>query len=578
VSDAPHQHEQLSVLANEFWELTMRSSPTEATLLGDHRYDDQIEDLSAEGEAALRSAHAELRTRLQAIDTRPLGLVDQVTAALLMTSLDDRILVADLGLAELASDQMDGPHMTYLVCAPQLAAAEPEHADMLVGRLGRLGGALDDALDRFRDGLARGRTPAQLCVARSINSIDGYLASPITTDPFVNLEGPADWSGDAAWRDALTEVVRSSVRPAYQRFRDALESELLPRGRPDDKAGLCWIDDGEELYTALLRLHTSIDITADEIHQIGVEHVEIALPAEYRMLGARAFGTDDINEIFDRIRDDPDLKFPSADAIVERAEATVARGTAAMDGWFGRLPKAPCRVEPVPEFMEKDLPGAYYFPPAEDGSRPGTYFINRRNATEQSRVEAESVAFHEAIPGHHLQLAIASELVGLPAFRRHLTGSTSYIEGWGLYAERLADEMGLYSDDVDRLGMLAADSWRAGRLVVDTGLHAKGWSRERARDYLGTNAPVGVDELEAEIDRYVAIPGQAVSYKVGQRAITELRADAESTLGRRFDIRGFHDAVLGSGGVTLPVLRQIVHAWVEQVRDDAVVDSPPNAR
>jgi uncharacterized protein (DUF885 family) len=578
VSDVPHQHQQLAALADEFWELTMRSNPTDATLLGDHRYDDQIEDLSAEGEAAQRSAHVELRDRLQAIDTSALGLVDQVTAALLMTSLDDRILVADLGIAELASDQMDGPHMTFLVCAPQLAAAEPEHANMLVGRLGRLGGALDDALDRFRDGLARGRTPAQLCVARSINSIDGYLASPVSTDPFINMEGPTGWSGEAAWRDALTEVVRSSVRPAYLRFRDALEFELLPRGRPDDKAGLCWIDDGEELYTALVRLHTSIDITADEIHAIGVEHVEVALPAEYGTLGARAFGTDDIAEIFDRIRHDPDLKFPSADAIVERAEATVARGVAAMDSWFGRLPMAPCRVEPVPEFMEKDLPGAYYFPPAEDGSRPGTYFINRRNATEQSRVEAESVAFHEAIPGHHLQLAIASELVGLPAFRRHLTGSTSYIEGWGLYAERLADEMGLYSGDVDRLGMLAADSWRAGRLVVDTGLHAKGWSRERARDYLGTNAPVGVDELEAEVDRYVAIPGQAVSYKIGQREIVALRADAESRLGSRFDIRGFHDAVLGSGGVTLPVLRQIVHAWVEQVRHDAGGDSPPNAR
>jgi uncharacterized protein (DUF885 family) len=460
--------------------------------------------------------------------------------------------------------------MSFLLSASQLAAPLPEHADMLVGRLGRIGGALDDALDRFRDGVARGRTPARLCVARSISSIDGYLASPLDSDPFANIQGPSDWSGEAAWREALTGAVRTSLRPAYQRFRDALEAELLPVARPDDKAGLCWIDDGEELYTALLKLHTSIDVTADELHEIGVEHVERSLPHEYRVVGLAAFGSDDLAEIFDRIRNDPDLKFASADAIVERAEATVARASEAMGDWFGRLPQAPCRVEPVPEFMEKDLPSAYYFPPAEDGSRPGTYFINRRNATEQSRVEAEGVAFHEAIPGHHLQLAIASELVGLPDFRRHGVGSTAYVEGWGLYAERLADEMGLYTDEIDRLGMLAADSWRAGRLVVDTGLHAKGWSRERARDYLGEHAPVGVDELEAEIDRYVAIPGQAVAYKTGQREIMECRARAERELGARFDIAGFHDTVIGSGGLTLPVLRQLVDSWIDDVRSDAV--------
>lgn len=568
--DAPSPHDALAELSDELWELTMRSNPTYATLLGDHRFDDQIEDLSAEGEAAQRAAHADLRRRLDEIDASALGPVDQVTAALLGSTLDERILMADLGLAELASDQMDGPHMSYLLSAPQLAAPAPEHADMLVRRVGRIGEALDAALDRFRDGLARGRTPARLCVARSISSIDGYLASSLDTDPFVNLQGPTDWSGEAAWREALSEAVRASLRPAYQRFRDVLEAELLPVARPDDKAGLCWIDDGEELYTALLKLHTSIDISADELHEIGVEHVERALPHEYRVVGRSAFGTEDIAEIFERIRHDPSLKFASADAIVERAESTVARATAAMGDWFGRLPQAPCRVEPVPEFMEKDLPGAYYFPPAEDGSRPGTYFINRRNATDQSRVEAESVAFHEAIPGHHLQLAIASELVGLPAFRRHGTGSTAYVEGWGLYAERLADEMGLYTDDVDRLGMLAADSWRAGRLVVDTGLHAKGWSRERARDYLGDNAPVGTDELEAEIDRYVAIPGQAVAYKTGQREIMECRARAERELGSRFDIAGFHDAVIGSGGVTLPVLRQLVDTWIDDVRSDVI--------
>ncbi|MBK5222635.1 MAG: DUF885 domain-containing protein [Acidimicrobiia bacterium] len=266
------------------------------------------------------------------------------------------------------------------------------------------------------------------------------------------------------------------------------------------------------------------------------------------------------------MREDPGLRFGSADEIVSLAEATLERATAAMAGWFGRLPQAPCRVEPVPQFLAADAPGAYYFPPTADGSRPGTYFVNRRNPTDQSRVEAESIAFHEAIPGHHLQLALANELDGLPTFRRLDSGSTAYVEGWALYAERLADEMGLYSDDIARLGMLAGDSWRAGRLVVDTGIHALGWSRQRARDYLFERSPVGVDELEAEIDRYVAIPGQAVAYKTGQREIASLRAGAAAELGSRFDIAGFHDTVLGSGGVTLPVLGELVAGWVADAR------------
>lgn len=561
-------HDELRALADELWDLTLRSSPTSATLLGDHRFDGEIEDFTAEADAERRASHVDLRRRLDALDTSTLGPIDNVTAALLRSTLDDQILQADLATIELASDQMDGPHMTFLVSAPELTAATPEHADLLVGRFSQMGTALDGALDRFRAGAARGRTPARLCVARSIDSIDGYLRSSLDDDPFVNLRGPDGWAGDAEWRERLRTVVRDAVRPAYQRFRDVLSDELLPVARPDDRAGLCWIEGGEELYAALIRLHTSIDVTADELHEVGVEHVEHLLPVEYAHVGRAAFGTDDLGTVFDRIRHDPELKFASAEAIVELATGTVARATAAMGAWFGRLPRAACRVEPVPAFMEMDLPGAYYFPPAEDGSRPGTYFVNRRNATDQSRVEAESVAFHEAVPGHHLQLAIASELTDLPAFRRHGHGSTAYVEGWGLYAERLADEMGLYSDDVARLGMLTADSWRAGRLVVDTGLHAKGWSRERARDYLATHAPVGVDELEAEIDRYVAIPGQAVAYKTGQLEILRLRSDAQQALGSRFDIRGFHDAVLGAGGVTLPVLRELVQAWVDEVAGD----------
>ena len=207
---------------------------------------------------------------------------------------------------------------------------------------------------------------------------------------------------------------------------------------------------------------------------------------------------------------------------------------------------------------------AYNFPPDNDGSRPGTYFVNTADPAHKSRFETASVAYHEAIPGHHLQLAIATELDGVPTFQRLALGNTAYVEGWGLYAERLAEEMGLYADDLERIGMLAADSWRSCRLVVDTGLHALGWGRQQAIDFMTANAPVSVGEIEVEVDRYIGMPGQALAYKIGQREIFRLRAEARQRLADRFDIRSFHDAVLGSSSVSLPVLRLLVDQWVDE--------------
>ncbi|MDQ6724687.1 MAG: DUF885 domain-containing protein, partial [Actinomycetota bacterium] len=225
-----------------------------------------------------------------------------------------------------------------------------------------------------------------------------------------------------------------------------------------------------------------------------------------------------------------------------------------------------CAIEEVPAFLAADSPSAYYFPPAGDGSRGGTYYVNTHNPGDKARYETASIAFHEAIPGHHLQLAIAAELTGLPRFRRFSLANTAYVEGWGLYAERLADEMGLYRDEMDRIGMLAADSIRACRLVVDTGIHALGWTRAQAIDFMAANTPVSVEEVTVEIDRYIGMPGQALAYKIGQREIFRVREAARAGLGDRFDIKGFHDAALGSGAVRLPTLARVVDAWVASQR------------
>jgi uncharacterized protein (DUF885 family) len=550
---------EILALGDEYWDGWLQAHPRAATLLGDRRFDDRIEDLSAEADNELRRASEALLARVDAVDASGLDGAGRVTQALLHSELARDIDGLSSRLTELASDQMDGVHAQLLTEISQISAPTPEAAGALVERHRQIATLLDQAVDRFRDALAAGRTPARLVIERSLNQLDGYLASSLDDDPFVVLDGPGDWAGEPAWRSELAEVARDVIRPAFARYRAYLAGELLPAGRIDERCGLSWLgDDGEELYEVLLRHHTTVDdLTAAELHEIGRNEID-RLADEYAEVGARLLGTTDLAEIFDRLRSDPSFRYADGEQIMADARWCLDTARAAIGGWFGRLPVAPCAIETVPEVLAADAPAAYYFPPPADGSRPGNYYVNVHRPTERSRFETASVAFHEGIPGHHLQLAIATELDHVPRFQRFSWGNTAFVEGWALYAERLADEMGLYRDDLDRIGMLANDSWRSARLVVDTGLHVLGWSRQQAIDFMVTHVPVGRAEIDVEVDRYVAIPGQALGYKVGQLEIQRLRVRTERRQGRAFDIRAFHDTVLGSGSVSLSVLRQLV--------------------
>ena len=549
----------ISGLAGEYWEAQLVASPLYATYMGDHRYDDRVDDLSAETEQARRATWTDLRERAAALDGA-LDETDAVTRDLMLHELDDALRGIDLRLAEMSWDQMEGVHADLLIGAGQLNAPEPEHAAMALVRARHFGDMLDQAAERWRQGLAAGRTPARINVVRSLNQVEGYLASPLADDPFVNLTGPEDWAGLDAWRAELAEIVSRDVRPAFARYRDALRDELLPVARSDDEPGIGHLPGGDELYPALIRTHTGLPLTADELHQVGLDEVA-ALAGEYQEIGGRLWGTTDLAGIFSRMRDDESLRYRDADEILAHNRACLDAAAAAMGEWFGIVPEAPCVLTPVPAYLESDVAAAYYTPPAPDGSRPGEYHVNLRDPTVRGRAETASICFHEAIPGHHLQLAIATERASLPAFRRLSWGHNAFVEGWALYSERLADEMGLYETDLDRLGMLASDSWRACRLVVDTGLHALGWTRQQAIDFMVANAPVDAEEIAVEVDRYIGWPGQAVSYKVGQREILRLRDEARGALGSGFAIVDFHDVVLGAATVSLPVLRARVAAW-----------------
>jgi uncharacterized protein (DUF885 family) len=304
------------------------------------------------------------------------------------------------------------------------------------------------------------------------------------------------------------------------------------------------------------RAHTSLDTPPGEIHAIGLAEIE-RIDAEFVELGGRLLRTDGLSDTLRALRTDPALHFSTGEEIVAVAEASLARANEAAPAWFGRLPKAPCEVVPIPAHEEKHSTIAYYREPAADGSRPGQYYVNTYAPETRPRYEAETLAFHESVPGHHLQIAIAQELDGLPAFRR-FGGTTAFIEGWGLYTERLSEEMGLLSGETDRFGVLSFDAWRASRLVVDTGIHALGWTRQEAIDFMAAHTALGENNIANEVDRYIAWPGQALAYKLGQLELLRLRAEARDRLGERFDIRAFHDAVLEGGALPLPVLREAV--------------------
>jgi uncharacterized protein (DUF885 family) len=391
----------------------------------------------------------------------------------------------------------------------------------------------------------------------AVAQIDQFLAaspSPLAITP------PAGWDGAEAWRADLESVLHRDVRPAFEAHRAALLSDALPTARPETRVGLVHLPGGAERYRSLVRVHTTTDRTPEDLHATGLAMVA-RVHEEFAALGPELFGTSDVPEIFDRLQSDPALRWGSAQQILDAAEKAVRRAEAVSVDWFGRVPDAVCTLEAIPELEAEGSAPAYYMPPALDGSRPGTYFTNVNKPTERTSFDLESVAFHEAVPGHHFQISLALELPGLPPLRR-VAMFTAYAEGWGLYSERLADEMGLYSSQLQRLGMLSADVWRASRLVVDTGMHAFGWTRQQAVDYMLANTPVAPIDVDAEVDRYIAYPGQALSYMTGRLEIERLRSAAAAELGDAFDLQGFHDAVLGSGGLPLSVLGAVVDAWV----------------
>lgn len=547
----------LSSIVREAWELGLDEDPVRATALGDHRRDARWPDPSAAAVAADSHRRQELLDRLAAL---PLDAGrDRETAALLANSLRGAVerVVCRSETWVVGVRFHPGNALSDLATAHPMA--EGQGAVDLGARLRSFPAYVDGVIAGWRRGLAEGRVASRTGIERAASQLDGIVASDVATwELGVAIRGAPELS--EATRTALLAELDGPVREALGRAASTMRDEMLPAGRVGREEGVGAIPDGPACYAAQVRAHTTLDMAPPEIHALGLSELR-TIHAEMRQLGLRVFGTDDLASILQRLRSDPALRFTDEADVEQEAVRAVAAAEVALRPYFHTWPATPVRVERVPAHDAPWSTIAWYRQPIPGPDASGAYVVNTSAPETRARYEAAALAFHEAVPGHHTQIAWGQELGAMPAFRRH-DYVTAFAEGWALYAERLAAEAGLMRDDYDRLGVASFDAWRASRLVVDTGLHSMSWTREEAVAFMLANTALAETNVVNEVDRYISWPGQALGYKVGQVELRKLRAEAEATLGERFDIRDFHDVVLGGGAVTLPVLRERVSTWV----------------
>lgn len=545
-------------LADRFWESILELNPTTATFYGDSRYADRLEDPSPAGRAATRELMARTAAEAAAIPVEGLTTEDRITRDMLQVIGELSVEEDDQGLHQLrVVDQMGGPQQLL----PQLTAFQPvdtpEHLEAFIARLHAYPAFMAANADILREALGSGLTAPSIVTERTIAQIERLLAIPIDEAIIPSsVQGASD-----ADRERIRAIVRDVVYPADAAFLDVLRGEYRHASR--EEPGIWSAPNGEQIYRTAIRSWTTLEMDPREIHEIGLAELE-SIEAERREI-ARAAGFGDDTAAYRRSLDEAPANTPgSKDELVARAREDIERAMAVAPRFFGRLPVAGCQVRAVEEYKEKDAPFAYYYPPSGTGTRDGIYYANGYDLPSRKYTKLASTTYHEAAPGHHFQITLEMEHPSLNTFRRlgaRMVGG-AYVEGWGLYSERLADEMGLYRSEGERFGMLDGQAWRAARLVVDTGLHALRWERQRSIDFLRDDAGLSETDAVIETDRYICWPGQALTYKLGQRQIEALRREISARDGSRFDLREFHDQVLGHGSLPLATLARELPTWV----------------
>lgn len=551
------QTTSVNELADRFWDGLLELSPTTATFYGDERFDDRLEDPGPEGRAAARELHARTLREANAVPDAGLSVEERITRDMIRVTCELALESDDLRMDLFAAvDQMYGPQ-TLLPQVVQVQRADtPERLDRLRSRLAAYPAFMSAMEELMREAAARRMTQPRVIAERTIGQVERLLAlgpegSPVVTAAAVTSD---------ADRAVILEAVRRHVLPAEARYLETLRTVYLPASR--EEPGIWDAANGPELYRNRVRSWTTLELDPGEVHRIGLEELEV-IEADRRTIARSQGYGDDTAAYRASLARDPANVPTTREAFVERAREDVERALAQAPRFFGRLPRAACEVRDVEPFKEADSPPAYYYPPAADGSRPGIFWVNAYDLPRRTFSGLAPGTYHEAVPGHHFQIALEMEHPDLPAFRRlgsRLTGA-AYVEGWGLYSERLADEMGLYRSVAERFGMLDNQAWRAARLVVDTGLHALRWGRQEAVDAL-LRAGLTPTDAAIETDRYIAMPAQALTYKIGQREIERLRGELSARDGDQFDLRAFHDALLGHGSMPLATLARELPGWL----------------
>jgi len=565
--------DDFETLLNEHWEWTLAENPVRASRLGDRRFNDQWPDQSL---AAFERRHEDRRTflrRLLAIDPADLSSAQQLNYDLFRRSLQD---------------DLDGhPYKAFLMPMSQRggvqsleSAAETIRLDTVadvedwLSRMADVEQVIEQTTERMEEGRRSGYMPPAILMQRIPDQISAQLVEDATTSPFYaafeTLPVAISDADQTRLRDNARMIIDEEIVPAYRQFLRYFEDTYLPASRAT--IGASSLPDGEAYYEYVARSFTTTQMTPDEIHRLGLSEVR-RIRDEMQLVIDELEFDGDFNEFLHFLRTDPQFYYDTPEALFDGYLAVSKRIDPELVKLFGKLPRAPYGLRPIPANIAPDTTTAYYNGPAADGSRPGYYYVNLYRPEVRPKYEMEVLSIHEAVPGHHLQIALQMELENMPNFRKY-SGFTAFTEGWGLYSESLGYEMGFYKDPYSKFGALTYDMWRAVRLVVDTGMHYKGWSRDQAIDFFKANAAKTEADIVNEIDRYISWPGQALAYKIGQLKIMELRRQAEVTLGPDFDVRDFHDALLAGGALPLEVLETRMNRWLADApRRDAGDDN-----
>ena len=549
----------MRVLANDYWDLSLRNDPRGATAMGDHRYDGEVEDVSPAGIALFRTREHALLDKAAALDGRKLSEEDRLTREVLVATIEADLTLAACHMENWQIDHLYGPQVTWADMVSSMPVAKAQGVRALIARYRKAPAVFAQYEANLEEGLAHEWVAADINLTRLVAQLDAMLAAPLTASPFFPSELAKDVSGSEreALVDELRDAVQKHMMPALKGYRDFVATKLAPKGRKTP--GLSGLPFAAKCYTAEIANYLGEAHSPEDLHKLGLQEVD-RIRAEMLILATKA-GYKTIQEYAAALDKDPKQHVKTPAELLAFAQRTLARAQAAAPKIIGHMPATKIEVRPLEAYREKESPAAYYGPAPEDHSRPAYYWLNTYKSETRPLFTAEALAFHEGVPGHHIQLSVAQELKDTPTFRREATAG-AFVEGWALYAERLGKELGLYSSEAMEFGRLTFELWRAERLVIDTGLHAMGWSRELAVKTLGEGVQLGEVDVANEVDRYITWPGQALSYKVGELEFRRLRALAEHKLGARFSERAFHDEVLRHGPLPLPILARVVERWI----------------